>query len=141
MRQIDYIIIHCTATSPKATVTAIKKYWKEVKEWEAPGYHYMIRFDGGLELILPIKDIANGAVGYNYDSIHIAYIGGMDSNNLPKDTRTTAQKTIMAKLIRKAQARFPDAVVLGHCDLPDVRKTCPNFNVIDWITEYDETHL
>lgn len=141
MREIRYIILHCTATSPSASTAAILKYWKEVRGWKSPGYHYLLRNNGSIEHLLPIKDIANGALGYNHDSIHIAYVGGMDSQNMPKDTRTGACKESMIRLVRRAKERFPDAVVLGHCDLPDVRKTCPNFNVMDWIIEYDETYL
>jgi N-acetylmuramoyl-L-alanine amidase len=29
--------------------------------------------------------------------------------------------------------RYPDAVVLGHRDFPDVVKTCPNFDVMKWM--------
>jgi len=141
MRDIRFIIIHCTQTSPTASVTAIRKYWKEDKGWINPGYHYLITNKGVTYHLLPIKDVANGALGYNYDSIHIGYVGGLDSRDMPKDTRSEVVKTEMMKLIQRAKVRFPDAVVLGHCDLPDVRKTCPNFNVMQWIEDYNLTYL
>lgn len=140
MRDIHFIIIHCTQTSPTASVAAIRKSWKD-KGWENPVFHYLITNKGVTYHLLPIKDVANGALGYNYDSIHIGYVGGLDSRDMPKDTRSEVVKTEMMKLIQRAKVRFPDAVVLGHCDLPDVRKTCPNFNVMQWIEDYNLTYL
>ena len=45
------------------------------------------------------------------------------------DTRTVAQKRSMAKLIRDLKAHFPKARILGHRDLPGVRKACPCYDV------------
>ena len=40
-----------------------------------------------------------------------------------------AQKRSMAKLIRELKPRFPKARVLGHRDLPGVRKACSCYDV------------
>ncbi len=35
----------------------------------------------------------------------------------------------MAKLIRELKTRFPKARILGHRDLPGIRKACPCYDV------------
>ena len=45
-RKIEYIVIHCTATSPDAKVSGILRYWKEEKGWKSPGYHRIIKANG-----------------------------------------------------------------------------------------------
>ena len=93
MRQINYLVVHCTATPPTATVEAIKKYWKEVKGWgDTPGYHYLIHRDGEIEELLDESKISYGAYGHNPECVHISYIGGIDENGKPLDNRTSAQK-------------------------------------------------
>ncbi|MEF9478048.1 N-acetylmuramoyl-L-alanine amidase [Chryseobacterium sp. 1B4] len=92
MRPINYIVIHCTATQPDVTIESIKRYWKENLKWKNPGYHYMIKADGEIVNTLPIDQISNGVAGWNPQIINISYIGGIDKNNHPKDTRTEEQK-------------------------------------------------
>jgi len=79
--------------------------------------------------------VANGARGYNADSIHIAYIGGIDERGKPTDNRTEQQKQTMAEVVEDLLGLFPGAEVVGHRDLPGVRKACPCFDVSEWLKE------
>ena len=45
------------------------------------------------------------------------------------DTRTPEQKETLQKQLERLQADYPDARVVGHRDLPGVRKDCPCFEV------------
>ena len=54
MRAINYIVVHCTATQPTATVEAIKKYWRDVMKWKTVGYHYIIKADGEVVNLLDV---------------------------------------------------------------------------------------
>ena len=76
MREIKYIVLHCTATSKDATVENIKKYWKERLGWKNVGYHFIIKPNGKIEKLAGINTITNGVRGFNDRSIHISYIGG-----------------------------------------------------------------
>jgi N-acetylmuramoyl-L-alanine amidase len=136
MRLIKYIAIHCTATNQNATVESIKKYWKTVKGWKSPGYHFIIKSDGEIIELLPIEQISNGVLGYNSKCINIAYIGGIDEKNKAIDNRTDAQKKSMISLIIKLKKQFPNAIIQGHRDFPDVKKDCPSFDVKLWIKDY-----
>jgi N-acetylmuramoyl-L-alanine amidase len=132
MRQIKYIVLHCTATPGTVSVKSIQTYWREVLKWKNPGYHWLVKTSGQPVSLLPIEEIANGVAGYNKEAIHISYIGGIDSQGDAQDTRTNAQKLTMLDLVRKYKNRFPHAQVLGHRDFPKVTKRCPSFEVAEW---------
>lgn len=135
MRIIKYIVLHCTATSQQATVSAIQKYWKETLGWKDPGYHHIIKPDGEIVDLQPISKTSNGVAGYNANSIHISYIGGIDSKGKGLDNRTLTQKISMMVLLKKYKAMFPNAKILGHRDFPNVHKECPSFDVATWLKE------
>lgn len=143
-RPIVRIVIHCTATSQSATVEAIKNYWKNTLGWRSVGYHYIIGVNGERHILSHLSNVTNGVRGYNYNSVHIAYIGGRNG-----DDRTQAQKNEMKRLVqelRSAEILGP-VPVCGHRDLsPDVDgdgvisekewiKQCPSFDVGQWLQE------
>ncbi|MCE4064368.1 N-acetylmuramoyl-L-alanine amidase [Chryseobacterium gleum] len=128
MRTINYIVVHCTATQPNAKIEDIKRYWRENLKWKSPGYHYMIKSDGEIVNTLPIDQVSNGVAGWNSQIINISYIGGIDKNNQPKDTRTAEQKASLLKLLKELKSKFPKAKIQGHRDFPNVHKACPSFD-------------
>lgn len=149
-RDIDAIVIHCSATREGMDVRAsdIDKWHKE-KGWKMIGYNYVIDLDGTVEVGRPLTmDGAHcntaGLSGkpYNSHSIGICYIGGLDRNGKPKDTRTRDQIQAMHILVRKLMDMYPNIVeVIGHRDAsPDKNhdgkispnewiKQCPCFDV------------
>jgi len=145
MREISYIVIHCTATQPNQSISSIKKYWKEVLGWSNPGYHLIIDAFGKVHKMLPFDGIANGAKGYNTRSIHMAYIGGIDKSGAAFDTRTPEQSIALAATITVLKDMFLSSKIVGHRDLsPDLNsdgkitpdefiKQCPSFDVSEWL--------
>lgn len=133
MREIKYIVLHCTATSPKTSVQSILNYWKDVMKWKTPGYHFLIEAGGKIHNLVPIEKISNGVAGFNAQSIHISYVGGIDAKGNAKDTRTPEQLKQMIELIKKHKAMFPKAEVKGHRDFVGVSKACPSFDVKTWL--------
>lgn len=140
-REIKYLVVHCTATPITATIEAIKNYWKNNLGWKNNGYHYIIQRNGTVVNITPESQIANGVAGYNTNSIHMSYIGGVDANNKPIDNRTEAQKEAMFNLIMKLHNRYPSAEIKGHRDFPKVVKACPSFDVKTWLQKYEPAVL
>lgn len=128
-RQVKYLIIHCTATQKQASIQSIKDYWKDVKKWKSVGYHILIESDGDYTQLENYETIVNGALGYNHNAIHIAYIGGIDETGKPTDTRTDAQKQTLRSLVEYFKGCIEGITVLGHRDLPNVLKACPCFDV------------
>lgn len=129
MRRINYIIIHCSATKAGQDFRAKDiDRWHRERGWDGIGYHKVVDLDGTIE---PGRSEAKPGAhckGHNSDSIGICYIGGLDKNGKPADTRTELQKAALAGLVADYKRRFPNAKVVGHRDMPNVHKACPCFN-------------
>jgi N-acetylmuramoyl-L-alanine amidase len=136
-RKINFIVVHCTATPSNATIDSIKRYWKAVRKWnDTPGYHYIIEANGKITQLLSDDKNSNGVYKHNSECINIAYVGGVDKANEPKDTRTKAQEHAMFDLIVRLTEKYSKAKVMGHRDFPDVHKACPSFDVKSWLADY-----
>jgi N-acetylmuramoyl-L-alanine amidase len=137
LRNIQFIVIHCTATQPSTSIEDIKKYWRDVRGWkDVPGYHYVIQPDGEIVQLLDESKNSNGVHAHNSACINMAYIGGIDKEGKPKDTRTQAQQHAMFDKIIALTESYPQAKVLGHRDFPNVAKACPSFDVKTWLANY-----
>jgi len=133
MRVIKYIVLHCTATPQNTTIQSILNYWKNELKWRNPGYHFIIKASGEIVNLLPVEQISNGVAGFNSNSIHISYIGGVDAKGRGLDNRTPAQIDAQIKLIKQFKSQFPNAIIKGHRDFPNVKKECPSFDVATWL--------
>lgn len=128
MRNIKYIVIHCTATQPNVSTSSILNYWKNVLKWKSVGYHRLIDADGTITELSDYDKSTNGVKGHNFESINFSYKGGVDEKGNPKDTRTPEQKESLLKLIKEARKIYPKAIIQGHRDFPKVAKACPSFD-------------
>ena len=141
MRHITHIVLHCTATPQNTTIESIQKYWREHNGWKSPGYHYIIKPSGEAVNLLPIEKVSNGVAGHNSHSIHISYIGGIDSKSHALDNRTQPQKDKQVELLKKFKAMFPEAIICGHRDFLTKGKPgwkeCPSFDVKEWLADIE----
>lgn len=130
MRQIDLIVIHRSATrcNRDFPVEALEACHR-ARGFNGIGYHYYITRDGQLHLTRSEAVPGAHARHFNTHSIGICYEGGLDEKGRPADTRTAAQKRTLLALLRSLREDFPDAEILGHRDLPWVKKACPCFDV------------
>lgn len=129
-RPIKYIAIHTTATPQKTSVMAIQRYWKESLGWKSPGYHLLIEPNGTIHRLMEFNGVANGVKGFNKESIHISYIGGVDKQGKPLDNRTAVQKEAILKCIKEV-IEWSDnkcLIIQGHRDFPNAKKACPCFD-------------
>lgn len=128
MRLINEIIIHCTATreGQAVSVADIDK-WHRANGWNGIGYHYVIYLDGTIHKGRNENLSGAHCQGHNNKSIGIVYVGGLDAIGKAKDTRTTAQKMALDRLIRELKAKYPLASIHGHNEF--AHKDCPCFNV------------
>lgn len=148
MRDIKYIVIHASATKEgKFFDSEDIDNWHKEKGWSGIGYHYVVLLDGMIEK--GRKDEKKGAhvKGYNKNSIGVCYIGGLDKNGKPKDTRTDLQKESLAELLKRLKWIYPKAEIVGHRDFSEDKngngkidpsefmKDCPCF---DAKTEYKD---
>lgn len=142
MRDIKYLVVHCTASPQTQKPKDILSYWKNVMHWKDPGYHVLVEADGSSHELQPIESPSNGVKGYNRNSLHISYIGGVDKNGKAIDNRTDAQKATILNYLSKWKKTFPKAKIQGHRDFsPDKNgngrvdpweriKECPSFDAI-----------
>lgn len=127
MRRIDAIIVHCSATKEGKDFRAkdIDRWHKE-RGFKSCGYHYVITLDGSVERGRKDSEIGAHCSGHNQHSIGVCYVGGLDRNGKPKDTRTPAQRSAMFDLLYLLKQQYPDAVIYGHRDFAN--KDCPCFD-------------
>ena len=122
------IVIHCSATRENKSFPVTSLIACHQDRFGFTGYHYYITRDGQLYQTrhenLPGAHVRH----YNQHSIGICYEGGLDKNGLPKDTRTKEQKAALVALLRSLREDYPEAVILGHRDIPGVRRDCPCFD-------------
>ena len=142
-KKVKYLVIHCSATPPDMLIGAkeIRDWHVKDNHWEDIGYHFVIRRDyaspvkGILETGRMLNQVGAHVQGYNDQSIGICLVGGVkrvgellrSENNF-----TMVQFTILRNLITVLKYIFPNAIVQGHRDFPDVNKDCPSFDVREW---------
>lgn len=151
-RNIDLIVIHCSATPNGRWVTTLDiDQWHAARgfarrgEWRARqnpqlgaiGYHFVVYTTGAIATGRHLAEIGAHVAGNNRRSIGICVAG--------TDSFTRAQWSSLAALVDRLRREFPHARVLGHRDLsPDQDndglvepwewlKTCPGFDVAAWL--------
>lgn len=149
MRAITHIVVHCSASPNGRAISA-----QEIDAWHrqrgfrrsAPvgqkhlphiGYHYVIGVDGTITEGRSLGEIGAHVAGSNARSIGICMIG--------TDRYTPAQWDALASLRDDLSRAFPKARWVGHRDFsPDQDgdgviepwefiKTCPGFDVAEWV--------
>lgn len=136
-------MVHCTG-EPSNAVRNHQYYhwWFFCKlRWNHYGYHRVIYQDGTFSELQPLplglkhwgnisdSTMANGCGGSNHETLHVAYVGGIDpKTNKYCDTRTKSQKETLLLTIKEWKKLFDVTEVIGHRDWPGVKKACPCFD-------------
>lgn len=143
MKEIKYIVVHCTATpeSHACTVERIDQMHRARGFKNGCGYHWVIYQDGTVHRGRPETMQGAHVKGHNHHSIGVCYVGGLrfkpqEKRNsqtgltclagncgryVPADTRTAEQKEALVALLKELHQRYPKAEIVGHRDLsPDL---------------------
>jgi len=123
MRQINKIIVHCSATreGENYTVDTIRSWHVDGRGWSDIGYHFYIDLYGDIHKGRDIAKIGAHTKGY---------CGGVETDGkTPKDTRLDCQKDSLLAVLRTLKAMYPEAVIHSHNDF--ARKACPSFNATE----------
>ena len=128
MRDIDKIILHCSAT-PEGRDVSVQtiREWHKQRGWSDIGYHYVVMLDGTIEEGRPLERQGAHVRGHNKGSIGICYVGGLDSDMKAKDTRTDAQRASLSAFLEFLMVEYPKATLHGHNEF--AAKACPSFIV------------
>lgn len=133
------IILHCSATKENADFSSADiKQWHIKRGFKNIGYHYVIRLDGTIEAGRNENEIGAHCIGHNKDSLGICYIGGLDKDGKPKDTRTHEQKEALYNLVGKLMLKYDIPVENIHCHYEFANKSCPCFKIEDFISDFNE---
>lgn len=152
MREINLIVIHCSATPNGRWVSTLDidrwhaaRDFKRQGDWRARqnaqlgsiGYHFVIYTNGAIATGRHLAEIGAHVAGNNRSSIGICVVG--------TDKFTRAQWGSLAALVDRLRQEFNGVRVTGHRDLsPDKDndglvepwewlKTCPGFDVAAWL--------
>ena len=129
MRQINKIIVHCSATreGQNISVDTIRSWHVDGRGWSDIGYHFYIDLHGDIYKGRDIAKIGAHTKGYNRNSIGICYCGGVEEDGkTPKDTRTLKQKEGLLHVLKTLRAMYPDATIYSHNEFAN--KACPSFD-------------
>ena len=130
-RKIDLLVLHCSDTKPSQNYT-LERLLKDHKArgfgtW--PGYHVYVRRDGTMYYCRPVSQIGCHVSGFNANSIGVCYEGGHREDATPghryEDNRTAEQMVVLHEVLTLLHECYPEARIVGHCELPGVAKACP----------------
>ena len=124
MREIHYIVVHCTDSPDNVDIGAKQiNQWHQIRGWLQIGYHCVVRKNGSREEGRSHNEVGAHAFGYNSNSLGIVWVGKYDCNS-------KQMTSLISEIVEWMLAYdIPIANVLGHNELPDVKKTCPNINM------------
>lgn len=164
MRQINLIVIHCSASPNSDTLfrgkagdVGFQTPVQIIDEWHAKrgfhrdqaarvrynpglraiGYHYVIYRNGAISTGRDVTEIGAHVTGFNQKSLGVCLVG--------TDRFTKNQWESLRDLVTRLHSLYPDSRVAGHRDLsPDQNangivekfewlKTCPGFDVTEWL--------
>ena len=82
MRQINKIIVHCSATreGQDVSVDTIRKWHVEGRGWSDIGYHFYIDINGKIHKGRDIARMGAHCKGQNRNSIGVCYCGGVEAD-------------------------------------------------------------
>jgi N-acetyl-anhydromuramyl-L-alanine amidase AmpD len=132
LNSVKLLIIHCVANrcNKPFSVESLIRCGKE--KYGQCSYHYYVRYNGDIIPLLPETLQGIHARHYNHCSIGIVYEGGLDAQGNAADTRTEAQKLSLRELLKQLRHDYPDAKIVGHCELPEQRM--PIDVLLDWLS-------
>ena len=124
MRQLDTIVVHCSATE-EGTVEGIRKYHKSLG-WQDIGYHFVIYKNGSKHPGRPIEIAGSHVKGANAKTVGVCLIGLHNFKIVQIQT--------LKSLINDLKIKYPKIkYVRPHHWYPSAKaqgKTCPNEQ--DW---------
>jgi N-acetylmuramoyl-L-alanine amidase len=148
MRQLDTIILHCSATPPdwmagrgvEAKRDEIDR-WHKARGWRGIGYHFLVDRDGKIAKGRPVSEVGAHVSGHNIGSIGICLVGGKWPQGAWGvktddffDHFTPAQDVAVRDLVDSLSDLYGIEHIKGHNDFTDT-KGCPSFTVSEWLKD------
>ena len=119
---IKYLVVHCSDTD-EMDIEGIHNMHLGFG-WEGVGYHKVICRDGTVRNGRPEFWQGAHVKGRNESSLGVCLIGRNSFND--------AQFKSLITILSDWKSRYSSAQIVGHRDIQDTDKTCPNFDVSKW---------
>ncbi len=123
INNIKYLVVHCSDTNNSLNARDIHEMHLQFG-WDGIGYHKVICRSGKIENGRPEYWIGAHVKGKNKSSLGVCLIG--------RSNFTQKQLISLERILTKWKTSYPKAKIVGHCDIGNSKKTCPNFDVITW---------
>lgn len=128
MRDVNRLIVHCSATRPTQDVGVLEiGRWHVERGFNEIGYHFVIRRDGTLEEGRPVSIQGAHTMGENGDSIGICMVGGISESGSADCNFTFNQWAQLNHLLQRLCQEYPIDSIHGHRNFSG--KACPTFDV------------
>lgn len=126
LNQPERLIVHCSDYGKQHTEKDVH-LWHMKRGFDGIGYHDVIDMEGNHKRGRPWywKGGHAKAGGWNSKSIGVCMLG--------KRMFIDAQYDALEAYILRVLKVYPDLVVCGHRDVDNQGKTCPNFDVKEWV--------
>ena len=125
-QNIKLLVVHCSDTQNYIKINAKDIHQMHLNfGWDGIGYHKIILRSGKVENGRPEYWVGAHVKGKNEISLGVCLVG--------QDKFTKGQFTSLEKIKKKWKISNPNAKVVGHRDTGNTKKTCPNFDVINWL--------
>lgn len=138
MREIDKIIIHCSATKANQMFSTgeIRRWHMSDNGWSDIGYHWVIERNGFLGKGRNEEIIGAHCRGQNSGSLGICLVGGLDVKGRPEDNFTEDQYRTLKILLREKCNKYDihEDEIYPH-NYFDKRKSCPCFEVEKFVLD------
>ena len=122
---IRYLVVHCSDTPDEDGLTASDIHAMHLGfGWDGAGYHAIITRDGICHPGRPEYWQGAHVKTRNHDSVGVCLIG--------RHEFTPDQFAALETLLLTWSSRYPNADVVGHRDIQETHKTCPNFDAGKW---------
>ena len=133
MRQINKIVIHCSDSDNKKhdDIEVIRDWHVNDNGWNDVGYHYFIKSNGDIQLGRKEETPGAHVRGHNSDSIGVCLHG----KNKFTENQFKALYRLTYNLMYEHRLSLTD--IYGHYEF-DSRKTCPNFNPREILTDHQK---
>ena len=135
MKNVKYIVVHCTKTPPTATLKELKSLPEKETGWSLRGTnHFVVARNGETKWLFKYRKYNDCML--NKECIHIAYIGGIvRKENL--FNRTQRQEDALFDTLVQLSNRYRQAEIVGYKDLPGIQSASRCFDVKKWLANYE----
>ena len=123
---IKFLVIHCSDSEDSDNLSAFDIHKMHLSfGWDGIGYHKVIKRSGKIENGRPEYWIGAHVKGKNRVSLGVCLIG--------RNKFTKKQFISLESVLKKWKFLYPEAQIVGHKDIGNTDKSCPNFDVKSWI--------